>query len=51
MSDRITFRKMETLTVPQILQMDSPPIQKDDDEIGLGYQNTLVSYIFFKLFC
>ena len=42
--------EMDHLMVPtKVLRMDSPSYGNDEDEeVGLGYQNTLVS--FFKIF-
>ena len=43
--------EMDHLIVPaKIQQMDSPSYGKDDDEVGLGYQNTLVSSLLNKIF-
>lgn len=43
------MKEMEQLTVPQprytIQAMDTPLVMDDDDQRGLGYQNTLVSFI------
>lgn len=48
------MKEMEQLTVPQqrytIQAMDTPLVMDDDDQGGLGYQNTLVSRVFYN-FC
>lgn len=50
----ITMKEMERLTVPQpkytIQAMDTPLVMdNDEDQRGLGYQNTLVSFLLKKL--
>lgn len=49
----ITMKEMERLTVPQpkytIQAMDTPLVMdNDEDQRGLGYQNTLVSFLLKK---
>lgn len=46
MSKKPLDPKMDLLSVPKIQKMNSPisPGKTDDDDIGLGYHHTLVSF-------
>jgi hypothetical protein len=47
MSKQYLNGKMDRLPVPQIKKMNSPMaslVTSDDEEIGLGYHHTLVSW-------